>query len=908
MNEEDLHNRFRGPTPPPEVDRRVLQAAGEHARGLGSASSRLSEEAKPTYSNESGPRDRQREQAMSDTIVFPCPACGTKYNVGPQHAGKKTTCKKCGATVTVPTPEVANPTIIGGTRTIRRADIDPGVSAAHAPVQGPAAMAAAPAPADAEVDMKGGASVMRKNETVFGQQPVQAGPARAPGRAGPAPVSRAPAPAGRPAGPGVPAPKGKSKTPLFLGIGGGVLGLIVIVAIIIGSGPDNAGGGQGGGGSTAGGGPAANAAPQKSADEILLAEIKSRYNNKDSLKTNEIEDYYKQCRERKAKPDFKQYMDQWADELAKRAEGEPGKRLATLALMLDDDGYPAGKAMLKKASVAMEDSATRPVQKRRPNGETYTAEEPDEIFVKVVQRLGWKPYKRPETMDAWGTFDLPEVKAYENAYMDIEEIYRKVNMMPPEKITALVSLEEAAVTAGKALDDAHAKDGFAKNARLAFGRFCEANAGGKVNRKKRQRSWSLEAMGRKGEQKRDGTAKTIRDIWTYTYWKPFMVYVELPVDQEQGELSAQFKETLESKSALLQQEHEWFKENFIDAFSLKRQKPQFNAEVAEREGWPMEIMVLKDKATFDQYFEDVNGQPNPGARAFYSPLDEKVITYDDTGEVPPDMLWFNESVLIHETFHLLSDHYAANPMFELEEMMEKTRYANVLVQEGITDSMSGFRRTGEGRNAKYEFLKQNHLRLKSWQSIYEQVGKKNIYRIQDMIQCTHYGQCQQVGVQRLASLGIARPRSQEHAMQLGGFCLGLYYAAGCQASYFFNEYKEGGKYVYRDKWWTYLRKDYTGEITHEGVNPEPGIKAFKEVFGIKTDKDWDAMEKAFVEFTLALKPEDVGRGADEGRLEDGGDEGGGDEGGDSLPDYHEGCYSDPALAGPTRRELAGAAR
>ena len=145
-------------------------------------------------------------------------------------------------------------------------------------------------------------------------------------------------------------------------------------------------------------------------------------------------------------------------------------------------------------------------------------------------------------------------------------------------------------------------------------------------------------------------------------------------------------------------------------------------------------------------------------------------------------------------------------------------------------------------------------------------------------------------------------------MQLGGFCLGLYYAAGCQASYFFNEYKEGGKYVYRDKWWTYLRKDYTGEITHEGVNPEPGIKAFKEVFGIKTDKDWDAMEKAFVEFTLALKPEDVGRGADEGRLEDGGNEGGGDEGGDSLPDYHEGCYSDPALAGPTRRELAGAAR
>ena len=117
------------PTPPPSVDERVLSAARAKATGTGSESpTHLPKATQRTYDNGSKQRRNAREQTMSDNIVFPCPACGTKYSVGPHHAGKKTSCKKCGAALTVPQPNVQNPTIVGGTRTIRRADMAPSVS------------------------------------------------------------------------------------------------------------------------------------------------------------------------------------------------------------------------------------------------------------------------------------------------------------------------------------------------------------------------------------------------------------------------------------------------------------------------------------------------------------------------------------------------------------------------------------------------------------------------------------------------------------------------------------------------------------------------------------------------------------------------------------------------------------
>ena len=126
-NTDPFGNRFRGPTPPPGMDENVLKAAADRAARLSGEGSRLSAEGEKSYSkwstNKSEQSNSREQTTMSDNIVFPCPACGTKYSVGPHHAGKKTTCKKCNAQMTVPSPDIANPTIVGQTRTIRRADI-----------------------------------------------------------------------------------------------------------------------------------------------------------------------------------------------------------------------------------------------------------------------------------------------------------------------------------------------------------------------------------------------------------------------------------------------------------------------------------------------------------------------------------------------------------------------------------------------------------------------------------------------------------------------------------------------------------------------------------------------------------------------------------------------------------------
>ncbi|MBE7490779.1 MAG: hypothetical protein HS108_03295 [Planctomycetes bacterium] len=800
-----------------------------------------------------------------DTIVFPCPACGTKYSVGPHHAGKKTTCKKCGAPVTVPTPQVANPTFIGGTRTIRRADIE-AVSKQESSVQ--TAPEAAP-----EVDMKGGASVLRKEETLYGQQ-VPAEPSggtrvppprrgtSAPAAPAPRPATAAHAPRGHTHAPhGAPAARKKSPLPLVLGIGGGVVGLVlVIVLIAVGTGKTS--GGPQGGGPVAGAGNS----PQgggKSADEILLADLTSALNNVGGMKDSaEIEGYYKLAKEKKADPKFKTLADGFARQLAKKADGETPERVARVGLMLDNDGYkPEAAELLRKASVSLE--AGRTVTRQR-EGRTVNEFVKNELYVEVVTRLGWKPYTRPAVFDDYDLLGIKEINEYKDVYAKIPEKSRDIGLIPPGMLDEIKAAEDKVRAAGKEIEDQHAKDGYAKDARKAFLRFLDRNKAGKVNRKKNQRPFSPEAMGRTGEK--------VEQIWTYTYWKPFIVFVERPAN---GEVDQQFLESLQSKSSLLKHLYDYFRVNLVDKFNLQRVKPRYNAEVAEREGWPLEIVVLKDRVTFEQFVEDVQGQPMPGARAFYSPLNEHVMTYDDTENQDPETAWFNESVLIHETFHLLSDHYAAGPMFSMEEIQERPRYTSVLVQEGLTDSVSGFTRTGgEGRDATYEFLTQNHLRLKDWQEFYKQIGNKMLFRIRDMLECRHYGQCRLKALVRWQELKLPI-RSQGHANAIAQFGLGLYYASACQASYFFVHYREGGKYPYRDLWWQYLAKDYKGEIQLKSYDDNRAVDEFKKMFGIKSDKDWDALDKKFEDFTVALKPENVGRS--------GGPTGGPDDAGTILP-------------------------
>jgi len=850
--------RFRGPTPPPEVDQHVLDAARRKASGGAAAKGpRLPEGSQMSYTSRSGSADQGREQSMSeDTIVFPCPACGTKYSVGPHHAGKKTTCKKCGAPVTVPTPQVANPTFIGGTRTIRRADIEAikgerdetGVAMEEAP----------------EVDMKGGDSVMRKDETLYGQQVPQetahgtrvpaprrgptAGPAQRQGTASHAPAH---APAHGRAAPyghaGAPAKK-KSPMPLVLGIGGGVVALILIVVIVA-----NSGGGGGGLDTTAQGAgqnPGSNGAGgggnSKSQDELLLADLNTNLNNAAALSSDAIEGFYKQAKEKKSVTGFKAVMDGFADALAKKATTEGGERIARIGLLLDSDGYATGKGLLRKASDVLEPGRT--ISRTDKEGRPVKSFQKNQLFIDVATRLGWKAYVRPVEFDDYRVLAIEHINDYEDAYNGIPQACRDVEMLPPELIEKLSELEGKVKAAGASLEEQHKKDGFAKNARAAFLRFLDANKGGKVNRKKNQRPFSPEAMSRTDEK--------VDQVWTYTYWKPFIVYVELPVGG--GEMDEAFKETLASKAALLQHLNDYFRTNLVDKFNLQRVKPRYNAERAEKEGWPLEIVVLKDSPTFEQFVADVNGQPIPGARAFYSPLNERVMTFDDTENPSPETAWFNESVLIHETFHLLSDHYAAGPMFEEAEMRARPRYSSILVQEGLTDSVSGFTREGTGYEAKYEFLTQNHLRLKDWQAMYKQIGNKMLFRIQDMVECRNYGQCQQKAVDRWQQLGL-KIQSQAHVNWIAQMGLGLYYASSCQASFFFINYKEGGKYPYRDKWWEYVSKDYNGTIQLKSSSDNAAIEEFKKMFGIKSDKDWEALDKKFEDFTVKLKPEDVGK-------------------------------------------------
>ncbi|MDH5642382.1 MAG: hypothetical protein OEY28_13920, partial [Nitrospira sp.] len=280
------------------------------------------------------------------------------------------------------------------------------------------------------------------------------------------------------------------------------------------------------------------------------------------------------------------------------------------------------------------------------------------------------------------------------------------------------------------------------------------------------------------------------------------------------------------------------------------------------------------------------GQPMPGARAHYSPLDSIIITWDDREALEgSDNEWFNQSVIIHETFHMLSDHYGANPQATMEERQDRARWASILVQEGITDSVAGFERDDSGTVPKYDFLKLNHIRLRDFKAVCKGMKDKLLFRPRDMIKCMHYGQCSQVGFERWKELELDPLRGMFLAQQ--GAFVSWFYAFACQGSYFFHNFEKDGKYIYRDKWWEFLKRDYTGEIDKSGYENTDTIKVFKEVFGISSDSQWDEMDAHFVEFTMALTAEDVGGPTAEPEVEGDGEEGEDDEGDMPEPDEPE---------------------
>ena len=898
MTQDDTFlSRFKAPAPPSAVDETVLAAAHQAASRLKAGNVGRPEAvvgAKKSYDGETkgkaGANSGAGESAM-ETITFPYPACGTKYSVPAQHAGKSTPCKKCGANITVPMPQVANPTIIGGTRTIRRSDIeDASTSERAAPVM---KKATAPVPkvgmkkATAnfgDVDMKGGESVLRKEETV-----VQTGHGTRPNpsRVPPPPARGArPVPGGRPAPapgqPGFGAPKAKNPMPLYLGIGGGVL-LVVIVAIIFimppsnkpGTNPGNSGGGGGGTGS--------GAAVQVSEDEKILKQFENDTRNEIGMLTAAVRENYKVAKEKAAAggkfvDKFKDYKNQFASLLGRRMaeSGANKKDVRDVGIMLHGDGYTdIARPLLEQARKMMgAEDRYRTVTENvtGPDGQPSTRKKSviRDDYKQICDILGYMLYSWPEEeFSEYYMWELAEYRPWEEKRQQLMSENGDDLFFTKAQIDEIKALENALSKAGQELRAQDKKDGFAIQARKAFIRFREKNKDGS-----KYADFSPSVLGREGEK--------FDDVWDYTYWKPFIVYVE----KAPGRTASELRKDFAAKANLLMRLEQWFRKNLIEKFDLKRVLPldgpkvitegplkgkkfETTGELAEAEGWPLEVNVLKDGQTFQLFLEAKMGGGIPGARAFYSNPLKHVVTWDDPRAAENDeQAWFNESVLIHECFHMLSDHYAAKPIpwdFKKERdaegvrrknwfpTEERARYFNVFIQEGLTDSVAGFSKKSDAEDTEYHFLVSNQVRIKDWQGIYKNFENNNLFRIRDLLDCVHYGHFTSVGHRCWDRIGMRKkmggyPRDS-------GMYFGIYYAAACQASAFFFHYKENGTPKYRDKWMEYVKKNYTGAVELTDYSPEPGIKMFKECFGIKSDDDFDKMEAELVKWTLQLQPD-----------------------------------------------------
>lgn len=802
-------------------------------------------------------------------IVFPCPACGTKYSVPPQHAGKTTTCKKCGAQVAVPVPASDGPTLAGSTRTIRRSDIEEAAGGArrqtHQIIKKDPTVevqAAGPKRRTVQVDMAGGESVMRKEVSPPPLAAAPAGRFAAPRRAGasvapPPPVMQAPPlrgmTPGRPAPgrsmpPGMPMgakPKKKSNTPMIVGaIGAGVLVIAIIAVVVVTSSGGNKAP-DGGNTNIVADGGGTKLDPEKA----VLSRLDREFNDKRSLSAAQVRTNYGECRKRKENPDFKSRISGWGEELRKRTlkEMSPEETYEIAINELEPEGINVLELMervFKEISPGTYKTVTdNQGNQKRVFNEDYRLKD-------AAKRLGYEKYAVPDIFERnYSQWGFAEYREYETELEKVR-LAAKGDYITTEQRKGLIELEGKVAKLGQELQKQHDKDGFAINARLAYLRFCFQNKGGAA----KQRAFEPKALNREGE--------TVEECWTYTYWKPFIVFIEKTPLMNEDEI----KKNQETKANLLRQLVVWFDNNIKKPFNLQRVKPMGNGERAEQEGWPMEIVVLKDEETFLGYMDnEIEGGRIPGARAMYRIADhkdraiEKVISWDDAeGDRDLRKRWFNESVIIHETFHMLSDYYATGPLAP-GDLGKRPRYTSILIQEGLTDYVAGFNRQGEDSDAQFAFAKQNHLRLRSFQRNYnELLNKRLIYRLQDMLRCTHYGKCRSVARERAIELGM--PARLYNVLAAMDAFVGMFYETSCLAIQFLNDFKDAnGKHPYRDGIWKFIEKDYTGQLHLPSYDdPAPAVNEFKALMGIKTDADWERINKEFLDFVLALKPADVG--------------------------------------------------
>ncbi|MDH5642381.1 MAG: hypothetical protein OEY28_13915, partial [Nitrospira sp.] len=251
------------------------------------------------------------------------------------------------------------------------------------------------------------------------------------------------------------------------------------------------------------------------------------------------------------KPEPRPEKSELADELARRAPSGA----AELAVSLHDEGHDV-RDLLEALAIALHHE----IEYEDPDtGRRGFKKNP--LFIEVTRRLGWQAYREPENFRMFQQWNFREFKPYQKRLFELTREYRGSTSFSQAHIDELRVLERPIIEKGNRILADHEKDRFAINAREAYVRFCERNNAGPVNRAKNKRMFSPRAMGRETEQ--------VEEIWDYCYAKPFVLYVERPLDVNEAE----FASRIDSNTELLQALHTWFMVEFVEKFELKRVKP-----------------------------------------------------------------------------------------------------------------------------------------------------------------------------------------------------------------------------------------------------------------------------------------------------------------------------------------------
>lgn len=554
------------------------------------------------------------------------------------------------------------------------------------------------------------------------------------------------------------------------------------------------------------------------------------------LPVENLQDAWKDYRTARDDRDDDELAGALARRLASAAlDGADASDLADITLELHDDGHrEIAHPMLDPAWQRMRDEDI--IFKRtltRTEGLRGPPPKPDPRFVRIVELLGWTEYHHPEGMDDAERYDVEGASAYrEYLGFEIDNVCHESGLYPPEVVERLNELAGKALGRFNELKARHERDGYALNARAAWIRFRHANDSvAKVDRVKGQRSFSPRAMGRQNENF-DG-------IWTFTYWKPFVVYIEKPHDTDVDET---FKNEV---AALLRRLHDWFRENYIEPMDLERQRPQYDARRAEEEGWPIEIVLFGRRESLDQYIEDIGGDVLQGGDGFYSPLEGRVLSYLQPWRGRDEDLSYRAS-LVKSVFLMLCDHYAADPHFSVDEMMARPRYSSLLIREGLGETVAGLTREGRGAQTDYTFMEINRPRLEAFLQHDELLGERALFRIRDMVKCTNHTRLRQVAYRRALDLGGMRPPAAAASAEA------LFIPAAWSAVHFFENYQRNGEYVYRKPWREFVRRDFTGELRPASHADEKGGEVFSELFDIRGDADWDELEQEWLTYVRKL--------------------------------------------------------